>query len=35
MGKAKMYGMNKPFIPNAKADQKRNRPFPKKGKAKK
>lgn len=38
MGKAKMYGMNKTFIPNSKADQKRNKPFrgaPKKGKAKK
>lgn len=38
MGKARMYGMNKPFTPNSKADQKRNRPFKgvhKKGKAKK
>lgn len=38
MGKAKMLGMNKPFIPNSKADQRRNKPFKganKKGKAKK
>lgn len=38
MGKPKMYGMNKTFIPNSKADQKRNKPFrgtQKKGKAKK
>ena len=37
MGKAKMLGMNKPFIPNTKADQKRNKPFGahKKGKGKK
>ena len=34
MGKAKMYGMNKAFVPNSKADRKRNKPF-KKGKAKK
>ena len=27
MAKAKIYGMNKPFIPNSKADQKRNKPF--------
>lgn len=27
MGKPKMYGMNKTFIPNSKADQKRNKPF--------
>lgn len=25
MGKPKMYGMNKPFIPNSKADQKRSK----------
>lgn len=38
MGKPKMYGMNKTFIPNSKADQKRNKPFfdaQKKGKEKK
>lgn len=36
MGKPKMFGMNKTFIPNAKADQRRNKPFVhKKGKAKK
>lgn len=37
MGKPKMYGMNKTYIPNSKADQKRNKPFGahKKGKAKK
>lgn len=37
MGKAKMYGMNKTFIPNSKADQKRNKLFNvhKKGKGKK
>lgn len=38
MGKARMYGMNKPFTPNNKADRKRNNPFKgvhKKGKAKK
>lgn len=35
MGKAKLLGMNKPFIPNSRADQKRNRPFQKKGKVKK
>lgn len=38
MGKARMYGMYKPFIPNSKADRKRNKPFQgaqKKGKAKK
>jgi hypothetical protein len=38
MGKPKMYGMFKPYIPNSKADQKRNKPFrgaQKKGKAKK
>lgn len=33
MGKAKLLGMNKPYIPNSRAD--RNRPFPKKGKVKK
>lgn len=27
MGKAKMYGMFKPYTPNSKADQKRNKPF--------
>lgn len=27
MGKAKMYGVNKNFVPNSKADQKRNKPF--------
>jgi hypothetical protein len=31
MGKPKMIGMNKPFVPNAKADRKR---FKKKGKKK-
>ena len=35
MGKAKMYGMNKAFVPNSKADRKRNKPFQKKGKARK
>ena len=38
MSKARMYGMNKSFIPNSKADRKRNNPFKgvhKKGKAKK
>jgi hypothetical protein len=38
MGKAKLLGMNKPFIPNSRADQKRNKPFTgahKKGKEKK
>lgn len=34
MGKAKMLGMNKTFVPNSKADPKRNKPF-KKGKGKK
>lgn len=34
MAKPKMYGMNKTFIPNSKADRKRNKPF-KKGKTKK
>ena len=27
MGKAKMYGMNKTFIPNSKADSRRKKPF--------
>ena len=27
MGKPKMYGMNKTFVPNSKADQKRNKTF--------
>lgn len=27
MGKPKIYGMNKTFVPNSKADQKRNKPF--------
>lgn len=27
MAKAKMYGMKTTFIPNSKADQKRNKPF--------
>lgn len=27
MAKAKMYGMNKQFTPNSKADQKRHKPF--------
>lgn len=37
MGKPKMYGLNKTFIPNYKADQKRSKLFSahKKGKAKK
>jgi hypothetical protein len=38
MGKPRMIGMNKTFIPNSKADQKRNKLFKgahKKGKAKK
>lgn len=38
MGKARMYGMYKPFTQNSKADRKRNKPFTgknKKGKAKK
>ena len=35
MGKPKMIGMNKPYIPNAKADAKRGNPFGKKGKGKK
>jgi hypothetical protein len=37
MGKPKMYGIGKTFVPNSKADQKRSKPFgaPKKGKAKK
>lgn len=38
MGKPRMYGMNKPFTPNSKADRKRNKPFTgahKKGKGKK
>lgn len=37
MGKARMYGMYKPFTPNNKADRKRNKTFTgvhKKGKAK-
>lgn len=36
MGKPKMYGMTKPFTPNSKMDQKRNKPFGahKKGKKK-
>jgi len=34
MGKAKMIGAFKPFVPNSKADPKRNKPF-KKGKGKK
>lgn len=38
MGKPRMIGMIKPYTPNSKADQKRNKPFVgvhKKGKAKK
>lgn len=35
MGKPKMLGMYKPFTHNAKADQKRSKPFGKKGKGKK
>ena len=38
MAKAKMYGMNKPFVLNSKADNRRKKPFTgahKKGKAKK
>lgn len=38
MSKPKMYGINQKYIPNARADQKRNKPFMgahKKGKAKK
>ena len=36
MGKPKMLGMNKAYIPNSKADNRRKKPFPhKKGKAKK
>lgn len=38
MGKPKMYGMNKPFVPNSKADSRQKKPLtgaPKKGKAKK
>lgn len=38
MGKPRIYGMNKPFIPNSKADSRRKKPFTgaqKKGKAKK
>ena len=35
MGKPKMYGINKTYIANSKADQKRNKPFGKKGKVKK
>ena len=36
MSKPKMYGMNKTFIHNSKADSRRKKPFPqKKGKAKK
>lgn len=37
MGKPKMYGVNKSFTPNSKADPKRNKPFGthKKGKGKK
>lgn len=38
MGKPRMIGMNKTYIPNSKADRKRNKPFMgahKKGKAKK
>lgn len=31
MGKAKMIGMNKPYIPNSKADKKRNKFKKKKG----
>ena len=27
MGKARMLGYNKPYIPNARADRKRNNPF--------
>ena len=27
MAKAKMYGMNKTFIPNSKADSRRKKPF--------
>lgn len=27
MGKPKMYGMNKTFVPNSKADQRSNKPF--------
>ena len=37
MGKPKMFGMNKTFIPNSKADQRRNKKFTgaqKKGKEK-
>lgn len=36
MGKPNMYGMKKTFIPNAKADSRRKKPFTRKnGKAKK
>ena len=38
MGKPRIIGMNKTFIPNSKADQKRNKPLKgahKKGNAKK
>lgn len=31
MGKPKMYGANKPYIPNSRVDRKKN-PFRKKGK---
>lgn len=34
MGKPKLIGMFKPYTPNAKADQKRNQPFGKRGKKK-
>ena len=36
MGKPKIFGINKTFIPNSKADQRKNKPFlRKKGKSKK
>ena len=35
MGKPRMYGMNKPFTPNSRADRKKANPFNKKGKGKK
>ncbi len=35
MGKPKMYGMNKAYVPSSKADRKRSKLFGKKGKVKK
>jgi hypothetical protein len=35
MAKPRMYGMNKPYVPNSKADKKKINPFGKKRKGKK